>query len=192
MKRLTLFLVTGLIFWAIYHAAVAFIFPALSERGLFGDSFGAFSALTTALAFAGTAYAVIRQEEASEEQQKQLTIQASFQQRTASAFERNSLVDLAKMFEEMRSKNAEEIAQYFEFIKKYASEEDSDDAISSARESLKKHIKAQRLINAAHHDCLERMIAEWGLPKELSNAIIDLTDKKAGDADWLELVDRVG
>ena len=67
MKRLFIFCAIGTSLWFIYWIVTAHLYPELSNRGLFGDSFGAFSSLATALAFSGTAYAIFKQDQLSSE-----------------------------------------------------------------------------------------------------------------------------
>ena len=187
MKRLLIFCVMGTIFWLLYWLITSHFYPSLANRGLFGDSFGAFSSLATALAFSGTAYAIFKQDQLSVEQEKQIREQAELQTRTALALERNSTIELVNILERMRSDNAEEIATFIRFIKSVSSDPNAEEAVSSAKESLKQLFEAQGTLNTAHHNSIRTLVAAWQLPSKLADSVIATT--KSGDYEgWAEAI----
>ena len=63
-----------LVMWT-YFMFVAFLYPEISSRGLFGDMFGGINALFSGLAFFGVIYAIFLQRKELQLQRKELQLQ---------------------------------------------------------------------------------------------------------------------
>lgn len=190
MYRLLVFFGVSATLWLLYFFAVSRTYPDLQQRGLFGDSFGAFSALFTGLALAGTAYAIYRQDEQSRDHERKLNEQMKLQQRTALALERNSAVELVALIKGMDSDNAKALTAYLNFIKSHSTRPDSAAAVSQAAESAKNHVMVQRLLMDAHNRSLESLFNVWDLPDELAKAYASL-GKPHDQKVWEEMIDKL-
>lgn len=173
-----------------YFLFVAHYYPDLQQRGLFGDSFGAFSALFTGLALAGTAYAIYRQDEQSVEHERQLHLQAELQTRTAIALERNSTIELVELISRMREKNAEDLTSNMRFIKSHAGDPDVASAIREATSGAKLAVTVQRLLGEAHKASIESLVKAWDLPPELAKSYSALS-KPHDQARWEAMIDGI-
>lgn len=190
MSKLFIFSSISIALWFIYFVLIAQFYPTLSERGLFGDSFGAFSALFTGLALAGTAYAIYRQDEQSVEQEKQIQKQAELQMRTAVALERNSSIELVNLLARMRDKNAQDMVTLIKFISENAGDQKASEAIKEASASANLHVTTQGLLGLAHHASIESLITAWNLNPELISALSSLT-KPHDQEKWLAIIDNL-
>ena len=94
---ITLFaIVIGMV--VLYWALSANYLPELTNRGLFGDSFGGLTSLFSGLAFAGMIYAIIMQSQELKLQREELTLtrkelEATRKEQERSANAQNSLVN---------------------------------------------------------------------------------------------------
>lgn len=188
MKKLLGFLLIGLLLWIAYWIGAASYYPNLQQRGLFGDSFGAFSSLATALAFAGTAYAIYQQDKTSSQQELQIRIQADLEARTAIALERNSTIELVRVLEAMRSDNAKQITTWLMFVKQHSTDTAAQSAVAEAKASLKKLFHTQELLNKSHHRSLESLVSAWGLEPQLAESLIALTGEN-DYSKWNDIVE---
>ena len=190
MRRLFLFFATSALLWILYLLLVAHYYPALANRGLFGDSFGGFSAMFTGLALAGTAYAIYRQDRQAVEHEMQLLRQAELQQRTAVALERNSTIELVELIARMREKNAEGLTSNMKFIKAYASDPSAASAVQEAITGAKRSVTVQRLLGEAHKTSIESLVRAWELPQELATSYSSLS-KPHDQLQWEAMIDRL-
>lgn len=70
------FILCAISLWAVSIIVIPRYFPEMTQRGQFGDSFGAVTSLFSGLAFAGVIWAILYQKKAIEQQQEQIKIQA--------------------------------------------------------------------------------------------------------------------
>lgn len=190
MHRLFAFFGVSATFWLLYFVVVSHMYPMLQERGLFGDSFGAFSALFTGLALAGTAFAIYRQDEQSRDHERQLNKQAELQQRTAVALERNSTIELVTLINRMREQNATELASSLKFLSAASTDPNAAAAVRETATSAKRAVAAQRLLMDAHNQSLRDLVTAWGLPIELADAHASL-GKPHDQAVWEDMINRL-
>ncbi|MCK9606960.1 MAG: hypothetical protein M0R33_11005 [Methylomonas sp.] len=188
MHRLFAFFGVSAVLWLLYFFFVSYMYPQLQERGLFGDSFGAFSALFTGLALAGTAFAIYRQDEQTSDHERQLDKQAELQQRTAVALERNSTIELVVLINQMREQNTTEIVSSLKFLKAASRDPNAAAAVRETAISAKHAVAAQRLLMDAHNRSLQALVSAWELPIDLANALAS-RDKPHDLEAWEDMID---
>ena len=90
-----------LLFFVLYFLLVRCYYPALSDRGLFGDMFGAMNAIFSGFAFLGVIYAIILQREELQLQRKELKMTREELKRSAEAQEKSEKA-LSKQAESLK------------------------------------------------------------------------------------------
>lgn len=85
----------------VYVLVVKYIYPELSNRGLFGDMFGGINAIFSGLAFLGVVYAIVLQREELQLQRKELELTREELKRSAQAQEKSERA-LSKQAESLK------------------------------------------------------------------------------------------
>lgn len=98
---LTKMIVLVLIIWVLSTVLILFGLDNWSERGTFGDLFGAVNALFSGLAFAGLIYTIVLQKQDLELQRNEISLNRTELKKTAKA-QQNSEKALIEQVEQMK------------------------------------------------------------------------------------------
>ena len=98
---LTLLIILVIVIWVLSAIGIIFYLDDWSERGTFGDLFGAVNALFSGLAFAGLIYTIILQKRDLEMQREEVKMNRSELKKSASAQQKSEKA-LSQQVEQMK------------------------------------------------------------------------------------------
>ncbi|MDW3646080.1 MAG: hypothetical protein R8P61_03380 [Bacteroidia bacterium] len=154
---LTKLILLVVIIWGLSAFAIMLGLGNWSDRGTFGDLFGAVNALFSGLAFAGLIYTIIQQKEDLELQRKEIAENKSELKKSARAQERSQKA-LKEQVEQMkiaaRLNSLKTLIDYYNI--QIANPNNSEEIVSKAKERRKETIREiDQLINRISDDDLE-------------------------------------
>jgi len=87
LKKVLIAVLLIVVLFPVYFFSIEYFYPQMTERGQFGDMFGALNALFSGLAFLGVIYAILLQRSELELQRKELKLTRREMERSAKAQE---------------------------------------------------------------------------------------------------------
>lgn len=189
-RNLVFALAASVALWAGYGLAVQCLIGTPQDRGLFGDSYGAFSALFNALTLAGAIYTVFLQLKETREHEEQLNRQHESSVRMALSQERTAAVDLVQLIEKIKDDNAKALTSYLQLIRSMRREgPEAASAVEEARASAKSMARAQLHLATAAQQAMSNLVKQWGLSPELEQAVASVYSKDTSPSDWDKIID---